>query len=168
MPPCGGPMQMVGSPYQIFSPRTMQLQQTFPGLPPVPPYPFHNMDLTPRRRQGPVTRSKSAVRPQNKQSRLSIKPAPRPQLSARTSLGPKQEKIKPVETKPQAKQAKPVEKPAEKLRRESLRPDTRRRSLAPVRTDFIEKNKANAGWLFCCTIWNLYKNRYHKFEFFNL
>lgn len=147
MPPGAGPMQAIGSPYQIFSPRTAQSVQSFPGLPPVPPYPFHNMDLTPRRRQGPVTRSRSAHRPQNKQSRLSVKPAPRPQLSARTSMGPKQEKAKPVESKPVTKQAaKVVEKPAEKSRRESLRPEPRRRSLAPTaRTDFIERNKANAG-----------------------
>jgi hypothetical protein len=148
MPPGAGPMQMIGSPYQIFSPRTAaQSVQSFPGLPPVPPYPFHNMDLTPRRRQGPMTRSRSAHRPQNKQSRLSVKPAPRPQLSARTSLGPKQEKAKPVESKPPSKPAaKVAEKPAEKSRRESLRPEPKRRSLAPVaRTDFIERNKANAG-----------------------
>lgn len=151
MPAGAGPMQMIASPYQIFSPRTAaQSVQSFPGLPPVPPYPFHNMDLTPRRRHGPVTRSRSAHRPQNNQSRLSVKPAPRPQLSARTSLGPKQEKARPVENKPPTKQAAKVpEKPAEKSRRESLRPEPRRKSLAPAtKTDFIERNKANAGKYF--------------------
>ncbi|XP_059481251.1 neurofilament medium polypeptide-like [Neocloeon triangulifer] len=160
------PMQhLVGSPYQIFSPRTQQ--QNFPGLPPVPPYPFHNLDLTPRRRQGPVTRSKSALRPTNKQSRLSVKPAPRPQLSTRAALAPstsrqenklpkpavtKQSKPPEKAAKAVEKQSKAAEKPTkqpEKPRRESWKPEpTRRRSLAPLvrsGTDFIERNKINAA-----------------------
>ncbi|XP_065352864.1 uncharacterized protein LOC135947834 [Cloeon dipterum] len=176
--------QMVGSPYQIFSPRHQQQQQGYHGLPPVPPYPFHNVDLTPRRRQGPVTRS--ALRPQNNLSRLTAKPALKLSVAKATekqtmvSEKPKRESLRPQPANRRSlapeKLTKPVEKLIEKPKRESLRPEparrksvapekqtksiekpkreslrpepARRRSVAPpVRsaTDFIERNKMNAG-----------------------